>query len=625
MREVKRSVGVMIIQIGISGVRLFERIAFFVFCLIFAAASMVTNHIVKGVVFAKTYYLVCIVSCTLFLLSVRLLRDNFVVDVNVRWTDLLVALYVFAVFVRLFFSPHGIVLGTRLLELSVVVAGYYLCRFLMARFQDRSHFVILSLLLFGLCQAILSLCQLYGLRGSYHPIFKVTGTFFNPALVAGYLCSILPVALAFFNRRMVKNAAEKVLKKLGLITSAAIVLVLPSTDSRAGFVAAAVGLAVVYGQPLFRYGQKLNGNRVVKYISLGLMVGLCAACAIALFSYKQNSALGRLLAWKINTRIVADHPWFGAGYDQYSAVYGTYQANYFKENEDSNDKMFAGKGEYAFNELQLIAVEMGLTGFVLFVVMITSAFVGWNNLRLYQDPLALGAAAGIISLLVFSMFSYPFSSSPIFFNFFFFLGILAGHNGRTVFVLSRRPSAVSRYGVVIVIWVCCFLSVDYVYRHYAAAGKWLTASMLAGSGAYTKAVETMKEAEPLLKHHGQFMLEYGQMLLMHKKFSDAVDKLQRAASLTADPYLFISLATCYENLGEDKTAEYYYHQAYYLMPYKIQALYLLANHYARLGKRDESQMIANKVLTMEIKVPSAATDQIRNEMLTLISKDGSVQ
>ncbi len=133
------------------------------------------------------------------------------------------------------------------------------------------------------------------------------------------------------------------------------------------------------------------------------------------------------MIWEITLDIIKENPLFGAGFNQYNTAFGKQQAEYFRSEKYSEDKaMVAGKGEYAFNELLHISAEHGLIGLILFLSIVVSALEKHKYKKAkYKDSssaVITGASGGMISILVFSLFSYPFSVTPILLNFFFFPG-----------------------------------------------------------------------------------------------------------------------------------------------------------------------------------------------------------
>jgi hypothetical protein len=83
-------------------------------------------------------------------------------------------------------------------------------------------------------EAVLGLLQLYGGFRVYHAAFKVTGTFFNPAPYAGFLLASAPWAmfLAADNKTGLLN---KALYWCGFLAVILIIVIIPSTQSRAAY------------------------------------------------------------------------------------------------------------------------------------------------------------------------------------------------------------------------------------------------------------------------------------------------------------------------------------------------------------------------------------------------------
>lgn len=78
---------------------------------------------------------------------------------------------------------------------------------------------------------------------------------------------------------------------------------------------------------------------------------------------------------------------------------------YCNANPDSAKFASAGVTDYAYNTLVKVLVEQGLVGALLWITITVVAM--W---RLYKTSVSL--FMGMVSLLVFSMFSYPFELLP---------------------------------------------------------------------------------------------------------------------------------------------------------------------------------------------------------------------
>ncbi|MCC5905636.1 MAG: hypothetical protein JJU13_05495 [Balneolaceae bacterium] len=172
---------------------------------------------------------------------------------------------------------------------------------------------LLAVAVGGFLQAAYGNLQLYGFFYSWHSGFNITGSFFNPGPYAGYLVSVFPVTLGvwLFRKRLgagfVQNFTPVFRKNLfavaGFISAAAILLVLPATQSRAALLAAAAGSGYLvfrrYGGAEFLSGHlnKLAKKGAVISIAAVILAGGMAA----IYSLKKDSADGRILIWKASS------------------------------------------------------------------------------------------------------------------------------------------------------------------------------------------------------------------------------------------------------------------------------------------------------------------------------------
>lgn len=93
-----------------------------------------------------------------------------------------------------------------------------------------------------------------------------------------------------------------------------------------------------------------------------------------IYYLKKDSADGRFLIWKISANVIGEHPW-GVGLGNFPGVYGDQQANYFKNQQfTEQERNVAGNPEYGFNEYFQLSIEVGIIPFLLFVCLIVYAF-----------------------------------------------------------------------------------------------------------------------------------------------------------------------------------------------------------------------------------------------------------
>ena len=320
---------------------------------------------------------------------------------KICWLDKIVLLwFVYITFNYWFVSPYPA--GERYFVFLSSLLLYILLRYTLAK--DNKYILLLALCIGGIYEAILGVMQLMGWEYSRHSMFNITGTFFNPGPFSAYLVVALAVATAYIYRR--KKLYNYPYFKKGMLARCILpsclyiicgialfvtAITLPATWSRAAFVAYFIVLLV------------LLYNKHKKWV-LGLV---CASAVVGVFLYfaKQGSANGRVLMNIVSMRAIESKPLFGYGIGGLANAFADSQAEYFKENLESPFVEVAGSPESAFNELLQIGVEQGVIGMLFFIVIATGSMI---VLLRNRNELAYGWLA----LLVFSLFSYPFSLQP---------------------------------------------------------------------------------------------------------------------------------------------------------------------------------------------------------------------
>ncbi|MDR0973482.1 MAG: O-antigen ligase family protein [Prevotellaceae bacterium] len=423
----------------------------------------------------------------------------------------------------------------------------------------------------GLAEAVWGWLQLYDLLPSRHTLFPLTGSFKNPGPYAGYLAVTFPLAL--YACLFYKDAR----KYVGVLTCLAILPLFPVSMSRASWLAAMAGSAVVlYG----RYDRQVTAyiqshRRMFRWAGVGLL-GLFCAIAFCLYLLKPDSADGRLLMWKLEARTLLRHP-FGVGLGNFAGAYGEVQAAYFATGGTETERYVAGNPEYAFNEYLQIGIESGLLGLGLFVAILYFCF------RQMRDLHAWHLSGALASLSVFACFSYPFSI----WLFLLVLLFLLAASSRMPAVEQTRSRR----------WKSLLLGLGCLFAIYAiksrlwneweqTEGLFVRAQQHAGAGEYA-------ESNALLK---------------------------RATYISCDPMLYDVMGKNHQALGEYSEAERCFLYAADLVPNRLYPYYLLAKLYHATNESEKMRVAAQRVLTQRPKVHSRAVDEMRAEMKTLLGQ-----
>ncbi|MFT3737665.1 MAG: O-antigen ligase family protein [Breznakibacter sp.] len=319
-------------------------------------------------------------------------------------------------------------------------------------------------LLAAIGQAAIGLMQIYGFYDSHHALFTLTGTFHNPGPYAGCLASAIPLSLSVILTKRTKHKIQKPnvtttecssnhmlrfafrskhllfslphKQALGIIGQIAVILlllVLPATRSRAAWVGALAGSLFVYWPYIQRLYYYMWKRRLRKFNFLrnrqtlwGLLVVVGLACATGLYFLKKDSANGRWLMWQVSWQLIKEEPLIGHGWNAFGAKYMNEQAKWFASGKGSEAlKAVAGEPEAPFNEPIRLLVEFGWSGLFLIGVFFTVliAYIPSKRKSIKANPAlstsARGIGGAIVSIIAFSLFSYPMDIAPTWHNYWF--------------------------------------------------------------------------------------------------------------------------------------------------------------------------------------------------------------
>lgn len=548
--------------------------------------------------------------------------------VKVGIVDAAVAM-LFAWYLVCYYANASIV-SSELLETCLFVPLYISLRISLSSCHNIGKWLFMILCICGIAEAVIGIQQAFGARYSNHSLFNVTGTFFNPGPYGGYIAVILSLAAGYVASRY--GNAQKIFQDFKNIKSirlrnilwaavfaaavcaiVAIVIIIPSTMSRAAFVAIGVSITaiilsnkIIY-KPIVGYVKK---NKIKASIIGVVSVFIICGCVYGIYKLKKDSADGRLLMWKMATKIMFENPATGVGQGNFRGAYGDMQAKYFRSDTHSETEIkVAGCPEYGFNEYLQIGVETGIAGLLLFLFL--SGMSLWQLFRVRSYY-----AFGLLTLLVFAFFSYPFSILPIKTIFVLFLAV-AGSSSR-----RRRKATVGERILIGAILTGCVFTVVIITKPYTkrieATKKWQEQRRWYSMDLYSYVTEDYPKLFPLMKENPTFMFEYGRSLYMEGRHEESLDVMIPAARLSCDPMFYNVIGNNYKALGEyDKAAEAYL-KSYYIIPHRMYPLYLLGKMYAEIGDDENSAYYARRVADMTPKVESPAARDMQREMKKLL-------
>lgn len=596
------------------------------FCLVLSTVFAVDETLANGVVSAKHFWFYGAMGITaMFSLLVYGYKRA---DCTFNPVDVLVALFTGCVLGVNYFV-YGNIFSAKWILLVHLMLLYIYFRITL---QDKilRFYITVFFIFTGLVEAVWGLRQLYGFIPSYHKLFILTGSFFNSGPYSGYIAVVAPLALYYilkdsviFKRKFFIGYLQYYARfTVSLVAFVGILLVLPASMSRAGWIAATIGCGFVVS---FHYlhkrqiGEYLTYHRkkVILFLSIGLILVACGATGI--YQLKKNSADGRALIWKTTLQLIPKNP-MGVGLGHFSGAYGEEQAAYFSTgNASAQEVLVAGNPEYAFNEYLQIIGEFGIIpAVVLFISFILLIYMGIKRK-------AIAETGGLISLLVFASMSYPFNLLPFLIVLVFLMSLILTKNQAVRVNGLTEMSIVLHWQAVLMLLTTTVIIISATlyqqYPVYNAYKKWNNLKMMGSADTYLEMKKDYEKLYPYISDQTPFLFEYAQCLSKAGEYKKSNQVLEQAIEISCDPMLYNILGKNYQQIGNYKLAEQNFILASHIVPNRIYPYYLLANLYFENGKRKLALRMAKIVLEKEPKVQSTAINEMREKMREMIEKE----
>ena len=527
-------------------------------------------------------FLAMLVAISAVMLCNNVFKRNISLSFNL--TDIAVLFFCIYVFIRDIQSTG--LTAERSLQYSLLALLY-----LIVKTSEKNPIkaIAIGILLCGVIQSIVAYLQLGGIISSHHNAFACTGSFSNPALL-GCIVAV-SIAVAVSELKLKSNAVHWVL----VVCIAYMLPVLILSDSRASWVAFGIGVTII----LLR---EWRLKRFWKMIVVGVVAMMVA---IPLYNHKPVSADARVLIWKVCGNISKENTLTGAGTDAVRREYMHYQADYFQNGGTEKERIITANNNYAFNELLDILCSYGVIG-VIGVILFLSVVVTYFAC----NGIGGTPSVGVMCILVFGMFSYPFSNIV---TLTIFTLLLAMEKGKTVLYMRHKCA---KYITVII--VVALLSVAGVkwweFKRFDDALKEYCWEI--SEKEYVKSNFHNIKNEPML------VSRYGRLLYETGNYAEAIPILDRMRELQASPEVYYDLGKCYEKTAEYDNAELCYKMVSYMLPAYITPQYKLMKLYKLSNQDVKAIETAQYMLGMPLKKETSESERMKIEAMRVIKAHG---
>jgi hypothetical protein len=464
------------------------------------------------------------------------------------------------------------------------------------------------IILIGVLQPLFGFLEYFGIITKLQKEFPIGGAFGNPGPYTNFLTTLLPVTLfsaVFYKRGFHKYG--------GILASILILAILPLTQARTSWIAAAVALVFVgiYVPNIQKILKGFVRNKVAKIVTFASLTLIVALVVIALLSFKKESATGRVFVWKVSTAMIKDKPMFGVGYDKFAPIHNGYQADYFKANPgDTENGYLADCVNFAFNEYIQITCELGIIGLILFLTLLF--FTAKSFLSKQGNPSSIMGMGIVLVILTSSLFSYPLHIVPVLFLFFIGVVLVSSNETENKLVLVSTPKMRLVLGIIgFLICIGWFsISID----RYKGEKDWFKAFQMVRRQEFDQAKAEYSRLANKMYYNPFFLFNYGAEYTVMGDYKKSIEVLNSVEDRLADSDFYIYLGTSYEGIGDVKKALYCFEKASNMMPVKYLPKYKLVLLNQQLGNDAEAIKMAKIILTTPIKVKSDFVNQIRVEM-----------
>lgn len=513
------------------------------------------------------------------------------------WTDMVVATWMIYVVGRVWMG-NEYACGTEFLKMMEMGLLYVALRGILSWAQLSPACIIYGILLCGVYEAGLGVWQLVS-GTSRHSLYLMTGSFQNPGPYSAYLMMAVVLSMTLSRHGNEKIVSEQLNEGHGhevrislktllpvlrtwlpRVTLLMVILILPATWSRAALVSVGIVTLWLYRQKYWKY-------RWIVWI--GVMV-----LATGFYFAKQGSADGRMLTWTASLTAWWHKLWLGVGMGGFRAACADGIAELYREHPTSGLFTSGGVTDFAFNDLLNVLVEQGLVGAVLCVVTAV-----WVLLGLYKQSLPL--FYGLLSLFIFSMFSYPFELLPYQIILVLLSAFAASHVDMDKENTHRKLGRVML--LLVLVPIAFFVAKEIQRRHETDK------EVKMFSGMHHEAfINDYYELMPMEMDNASFLFDFGKTLREAKRYNDSNAVLRQGAQVSSDPMFWVLIGNNYRDMQCYQEAEEAYQKAFAIMPNRLYPLYQLMGLYEETGDVEALRRTAREIMALQPKIKSPATE-----------------
>lgn len=451
---------------------------------------------------------------------------------------------------------------------------YIVVRLLFSSVTITERAMVIGILLCAGYEVLLGVSQLWD-GNSRHYLYALSGTFLNPGPYSAFLA--MGLAMSFKLQK-------------GYWLPALFAILLPATWSRAAIVSAAICIGIIY------WNKWKPWKWQVAFAITVIIIGL--------YFLKKGSADGRSIIYIISLLNILQHPICGSGICSFCHQYAEGMATFSVQHSTFNF-LSADVTSNAYNCLLQIGVEQGLVGISIAVTLVTLILV-----RLKKKGKVLGI--GLLCLLIFSMFSYPFDQLP-YQIIFIVIAAYAGTDVKENTILEKWHILFRCYIAPAALCGCVILLSAFTHKQIKERAEAESEYGMMVGVHHSAFLDDYYELLPLMLSNEHFLFDFAKMLAADDRYTDSNAMLRLGTLVSNDPMFYVIQGNNYNEMGLCQEAEKAYMKAFNSMPNRLYPLYQLMLLYEKEGDIEKMTKMAQQVIAFKEKITSPATREMKKK------------
>ena len=495
--------------------------------------------------------------------------------------DTIVCLWFLYVILRAYFDPTYpcAPFCLRMIQMFTLYIGL---RLLFSSTEIPERIIVAGIILCAFYEVFIGAKQIIN-ESSRHNLFAITGTFLNPGPYSAFL------SLGLVMSSQIKK---------GYCLPVIFAILLPATWSRAALVSAVVCLGIIYWKQ-------------IKQRKWTLAIGGFIAM-VGLYFLKQGSADGRSIIYLISLHCIGNAPIFGSGIGSFCHQYAEEMASFYHQHPSFNYQS-ADVIESAYNSLLQIGVEQGLIGIGFAIILVILLFM-----RLSKKGETL--KMGLLSLLIFSMFSYPFDQLP-YQIIFILIAAYAATERREIIFSKWWKSLYQKVLLPVAALGCILIFSSFVLKGIKVREKAESDYKMMAGITHSAFIDDYYELFPLMTSNKHFLYDFAKMLSVDGRYNDSNAVLRMGTLVSNDPMFYVIQGNNYSEMRLPKDAEIAYKKAFSIMPNRLYPLYQLMLLYEKEKNHEQTRKIARRVADFKVKDTSPATKEMKRKAIDVINQN----